>query len=181
MSQDNGLMSKINSYAQSLVAFPAILSMNFPLSFVPAQSYKSWTLGFGAKRPAMGEQLHGACDLLAPIGTEVFAVDEGTVIAGPYHFYLGAYAIDVKHRFFVVRYGEIKKDALVKAGDHIEKGQVIGHVGKVGRGSMLHFEMFSGKASGNLTTNKLPYKRRSDLMNPTPFLDVWQSNLPIKS
>jgi hypothetical protein len=38
--------------------------------------------------------------------------------------------------------------------------------------------MYSGRASGNLSTNPKdpkngPYYRRSDLIDPTPYLDRW--------
>lgn len=38
--------------------------------------------------------------------------------------------------------------------------------------SMLHFEMYKGTLNGELTTGTGPYRRRSDLMDPTPFLDT---------
>jgi murein DD-endopeptidase MepM/ murein hydrolase activator NlpD len=178
-------MSYIDDFITRLAiaAMPGITQgLSFPLSFIPNENYKSNRLGFNAPRPIMGKgRLHGACDLLAPIGTVVYAVDEGDVIAGPYHFYLGVYAIEIKHRFFTARYGEVKQKTLVKAGDHVEKGQPIAYIGKVGRGSMLHFEMFSGVATGSLSDNsRPPFMRRKDLMNPEPFLDVWSANLPVE-
>ena len=118
---------------------------------------------------------------LLPSETVVYAVDDGIVVRGPYHFYLGVHAIEIKHSLFTVRYGEVKPETLVKAGDVVKKGQPIAHIGKVGRGSMLHFEMYSGQAVGRLTIKpKPPFNRRSDLMDPAPFLDVWKGNLPSK-
>ncbi len=78
---------------------------------------------------------------------------------------------------FVVRYGEVTQNvpAGVKAGHKVARGQIIGHVGKLVsmHVSMLHFEMYKGTATGPLTNlaNK-PYMRRSDLIDPTPFLDT---------
>jgi hypothetical protein len=43
---------------------------------------------------------------------------------------------------------------------------------------MLHIELYRGTAQGGLTANNPPYKRRSDLLDPTPFLDQWLRNLP---
>jgi len=38
--------------------------------------------------------------------------------------------------------------------------------------SMLHLELYKGTAFGRLTNRKnRPYQRRSDLINPTPYLD----------
>ena len=150
----------------------------FPLASVPKLSYKTGGRGFGAARPFLGKQLHGACDLIAPVGTEIFAVDNGVVVNGPYYFWNHTYAIEIKHPLFIGRYCEILKDVPVKMGDYVEKGQVIAKVGQMGTYSMLHFEMFSGAAHGGLTNGKLPYKRRSDLLDPTPYLDLWKANLP---
>jgi hypothetical protein len=37
---------------------------------------------------------------------------------------------------------------------------------------MLHFELYSGKEPGALTTRKnKPYQRRADLLDPTALLD----------
>ena len=53
---------------------------------------------------------------------------------------------------------------------------------------MLHFEMYTGKAKGPLTDrnpktsakrkDSMTFSRRSDLVDPTPFLDAWQKNRP---
>jgi murein DD-endopeptidase MepM/ murein hydrolase activator NlpD len=150
----------------------------FPLEEVPKRSYKDSSSGFGTKRPNIGPGiLHPGCDLEAPVGTPVLAVDDGLIIAGPYDFYLGTDAIDVQHGLFIVRYGEIKKGFRPKSRT-VKKGDVLGEVGKVGRGNMLHFEMFAGTATGPLTIkNKPPWNRRSDLIDPTPFLDLWALKL----
>lgn len=153
-------------------------SCTFPLRFNPSESYKTGGRKFGAPRPQMGAGiLHPACDLIAPVGTEVLAVDDGVIIKGPYDFYLGSYAIEVQHRYFIVRYGEIKKEQITSP--FVKRGQVIAHVSKVGKGSMLHFEMFTGDASGELTQKpKPPWNRRKDLMDPTYFLDMWSIGVP---
>jgi murein DD-endopeptidase MepM/ murein hydrolase activator NlpD len=118
--------------------------------------------------------------LLAFEGTEIFAVANGRVTAGIYDFYKGTSAIEIDHYAFIVRYGEIKGVANgIKRGSMVREGQVIAYVGKIGQNaSMLHFEMYDKKASGALTvrTNP-PYERRSDLIDPTPYLDTWAAAL----
>src|ERR1043165_2042871 len=100
-------MSFLNDLYEKNVLPALATGMSFPLAFVPKENYKNAYLGFLAKRPAMGPRiLHGACDLLAPIGTTVYAVDDGVVVAGPYEFYLGVKAIEIQHPLFTVRYGE---------------------------------------------------------------------------
>ena len=146
----------------------------FPLRKRPAYSYKDGGREFGAYRH--GTRLHAGCDLLAPEGTEVLAIDNGTVIQGPYLFFDVVYAIEVQHDSgMVVRYTEIQQTLPrgIIAGARVSRGQVIGYVGLMTSGSsMLHFEMYKGTVNGELTTGSGPYRRRSDLMDPTSFLDT---------
>jgi len=150
--------------------------MRFPLSFVPSQSWHVSPLRFGARR-AGGKRKHAGCDLYAPIGTPVYAVADGTVKAfGP--FYMGTYALTIDHGEFWVRYGEISDNiaSTLAAGKRVREGDQIGDVGDLlGLNlSMVHFEMYSGSASGPLTVpSRPPYMRRSDLIDPTPYLDKW--------
>jgi murein DD-endopeptidase MepM/ murein hydrolase activator NlpD len=151
----------------------------FPLDFVPKHDYHTGGRRFGASR-SEGTRKHAGCDLIAPEGTKIYAVHDGTIVRGPYHFYHGTHAIEVDHGDFTVRYCEIKKVAQgLRVGSQIAAGQVIAYVGKMYHSSMLHFEIYSGVASGALTQpNNSPYRRRSDLKDPTPYLDLWKSHLP---
>jgi murein DD-endopeptidase MepM/ murein hydrolase activator NlpD len=146
--------------------------MQFPLRQRPTADYHRGGLSFGSNRDG-GRRKHAACDLLAPEGAEILAVESGTVIADPYAFYHGTYALEVQHTMFVVRYGEIKGAAAgLRKGSTVTRGQVIAYVGKMHRDSMLHFEMYSGFDDGPLTDrSRPPFERRPDLMDPTDFLD----------
>ena len=146
----------------------------FPLPFRPKQDYHKGGLKFGAQREGGGRK-HAACDLIAPKGTEIYAVEDGEVVRGPYPFYHGTDAIEFKLTSSgrVVRYGEILKAAPgVHVGVKLKEGDLIAFVGKMHRDSMLHFELYDGSASGNLTdrSNK-PFQRRKDLIDPTDYLD----------
>jgi len=146
----------------------------FPLRKRPSESYKDFGRGFRSQRS--GGRLHAACDLLAERGTEILAIEDGKVIEGPYYFYEGTYALEVKHASGeVVRYGEILQTVPrgISPGARVSKGQVIAYVGQLNSGdSMLHFEMYKGTANGGLTdVDRWPFQRRSDLMDPTSFLD----------
>jgi murein DD-endopeptidase MepM/ murein hydrolase activator NlpD len=148
--------------------------MAFPLLFIPELDWHPGPAGghryFGAPRAG---RKHAACDLIAPKGTKIFAVEEGVVINGPYPFYNGTDALEVRHPLFTVRYGEILKAADgLTIGSKVTKGQLIAYVGKMHKDSMLHFEMYDGSGSGSLTvrSNK-PFQRRSDLVDPTEYLD----------
>lgn len=66
----------------------------FPFHKRPAYSNKDGGREFGAYRSG-GSRLHAGCDLLTPKGTEILAIDTGTVIQGPYLFYDMVYALEV--------------------------------------------------------------------------------------
>ncbi len=145
----------------------------FPLSFVPTLSYKKGGRRFGANRDG-GKRKHAACDLIAPKGTEIYAVENGKVTYGPYLFYRGTYAIEFRlDSGKVVRYCEIEKVASgVAVGSILTEGTLIAYVGKMYVDSMLHFELYEGTGSGPLTVrSNPPYQRRSDLIDPTDYLD----------
>jgi GH24 family phage-related lysozyme (muramidase) len=147
----------------------------FPLHSRPKESYKEPPRSFGSPRANRTRQ-HAGCDLYAPAGSEVLAVEDGTVQCGPYPFYDVVSAIEIQHPSGVVRYGEISAAAAgLRPGTQVQEGQVIGYVGKMltVAQSMLHFEMFSGAAAGPLTDlTSAPFMRRSDLLDPTAFLDA---------
>ena len=160
-------ISKLNTNAKDL---PQKIPL-FPLFVRPAASYYGGARYCGAPRP--GGRRHAGCDLLAPVGTKIRAMDDGKVIQKPYHFYKGTLALEIDHGGYVARYGEISRAApgLDVAGANVKKGDVIGYVGKLTSSSMLHLELYSKASTGSLT-GQGPYKRRADLMNPGPFLDA---------
>ena len=152
--------------------------MPFPLPTLSKYTYKSGGRVFGAKR-ANG-RLHAGCDLLAPVGTPIYAVADGVVeLASPQEFYHHTKALVVRHGGFVVRYCEVSgfADGIVK-NKRVAAGDIIAYVGKMLTSSMLHFELYAGTLGGPLTvrSNK-PFQRRADLINPTAFLDRLATHL----
>ncbi len=157
----------------------------FPIPMSPQGNYHYGGIAFRGTTKWRYPRIHAACDLGAPAGTPVFAVEAGIVLDVPKtDFYLGTYTITVKHANFVVRYGELDKHRLVFEGQKVAEGEQIGTVGlNSNGGSMLHFEMYRGDASGFLSQkgNDSNYKyvtpgnfqRRKDLLDPTPYLDSW--------
>ncbi|HCE2379867.1 M23 family metallopeptidase [Vibrio parahaemolyticus] len=149
--------------------------LRFPLKTRPAQSYTVAPRSFGSNRS--NGRKHAGCDLYAPAGTEILSMLDGKVV-NIYSFYLGTKAIEVDHGIFLARYGEIS-DVVdgIKVGSMIKRGDVIAKVGtlKFKNGetmSMLHLELYSKSQTGPLTVrDNLPYKRRSDLMDPTNYLN----------
>src|ERR1700681_3801500 len=95
----------------------------FPLPFRPKQDYHKGRLRFGADRDG-GARKHAGCDLIAPKGTEIHAVEDGEVVRGPYPFYHGTDAIEFKLTSSgrIVRYGEIRSAAPgVKVGSRLNE------------------------------------------------------------
>lgn len=161
----------------------------FPFKSLPSVNWTTGIRRFGASRDN-GTRAHAGCDLYFPTGTIIHAITSGTVIADPYWFYDGTYALEIDHGAFVARYGEIQKQTLVRKGDHVSPGQPIAKVGNLLSivASMLHLELYDKSAQGPLTVrtsnskktaNGISYRRRKDLIDPTPKLNVWKNNLPV--
>ncbi len=100
---------------------------------------------------------HSGLDISGPAGTKIHSTADGKVIAAGRN---GAYgnAIDIDHGYGIVtRYGHLSK-ILVKEGQSLKKGDVIGIQGSTGRstGPHLHYEVrYNGKP-----------------MNPKKFLEA---------
>lgn len=145
----------------------------FPLK-VRTNSYKNGFARFGSNRSG-GKRKHAGCDLYAPAGTEIRAMADG-IVRNIYYFYDNTDAIEIAHPKHIIRYGEVRKGkALVKTGDKVVKGQVIAYVGSLTTkgipSMMLHLEMYSNPNNKGTLNGTSVYKRRSDLIDPTPFLD----------
>lgn len=146
----------------------------FPVRNWDRGNYRTGVRSFGANRSG-GRRKHAAVDLYAPVGSPVCAVEDGTVVeAGA--FYLGTWAVVVRHAGFVARYGEVQPRLApgITAGASVKAGDVLGYVGRMNglNISMLHFEMYRGTEAGPLTRRDLmPFQRRADLMNPTEYVD----------
>ena len=95
--------------------------------------------GFGAR----DGRVHAGIDIAAPLGTAIHAAAGGQVL----------YAGDGMHGYgnvILVQHGDgfltvyaHNEENLVRAGDRVEKGQIIGRVGETGNasGPHLHFEL----------------------------------------
>jgi murein DD-endopeptidase MepM/ murein hydrolase activator NlpD len=120
--------------------------------------------------------LHAGCDLYAPPGTPIRAMNDGIVMRPVEYFYAGTNVLAIKHEKFIARYGEIANTAPgIKNGAHVKKGQIIAYVGQLKLTppmSMLHIELYRGDISGPLTVKGNKYQRRGDLIDPTVILDV---------
>jgi murein DD-endopeptidase MepM/ murein hydrolase activator NlpD len=180
----------LNSVAPTMPA-ANLAAQFFPFSALPSQNWTAPPRSFAANR-SNGTRAHAGCDLYYPNGTWIHAIAAGTVVKGSYAFYAQTYALEIDHGTFLARYGEIQQVALVSEGQSVQPGQKIAKVGHlVGisvPSDMLHLELYSKSGSGPLTvstasTSKkrsdgVPFFRRTDLIDPTPKLNIWKSNLP---
>lgn len=137
---------------------------------VSGRQHNRW---FGALREG---RAHAACDLMAPLGTDVYAIADGVVedVARTFKPFLMVGVIAIRHGLFTIRYCEVIPESIFWAqkGALVKEGQVIAKVGRMNKLSMLHFEQYAGTVNGPLSNTKNPpFMRRSDLMDPTPLLD----------
>jgi murein DD-endopeptidase MepM/ murein hydrolase activator NlpD len=138
------------------------------------------TQGYGstdfAKETYKGKR-HNGIDIGSPIGTPVMAAETGEVVAvGNQDAYCprAAYGkfIVVKHaNNLVTLYAHLSRQ-IVKKGDAVERGKVIGYMGKTGwsTGPHLHFTVFAGPTYYmGLTRSCGPMPYGGDL-NPLGYL-----------
>lgn len=98
--------------------------------------------GFGARRIVNGEPRspHGGCDYSAASGTPVLAPADGTVALAADQFYAGG-AVYLDHGDGLISMSFHLSEILVKPGQVVTRGQVVGHAGATGlaTGPHLHF------------------------------------------
>lgn len=169
------------------------MALYFPAPKWDGTSYKQGSPEFGHRRKGKkGFRDHAACDLYAPLESDVVAVDDGYVVEFSIKFAGPTQALALFHRGIgVIRYGEIVKVPVEYRiiNTPITAGTVIGKVGRAVATypPMLHLELFDGSGSGPLSdrVHKIEYtnedvekdgkyERRGDLMNPTKLIDrLW--------
>ena len=141
--------------------------------------YVAITSPFGVKR---GHKRHKGVDYGAPVGTPIRAAAAGKVSEAKYS---GAYGKQVRIYHseieFTSAYAHMST-MFVKAGDFVEKGQIIGKVGLTGRttGPHLHYEVMRKKHRMNPLTNKmlrLPALSGDDKQHFTSYRAIVESAL----
>jgi hypothetical protein len=151
----------------------------FPTVKQATHPYTSGMRRFRAGRGG-GTRLHAAADIYRYKDEPILSVAPGEVIRDKYYFYQGTYALELVHSSgFIVRYGEITGMGpdKIKKGSQVKMGQRIGYMGVVNSGCcrpMLHFELYEGSKRGSLSQRGNKFQRRSDLINPTPYLLRWE-------
>lgn len=97
--------------------------------------------------PYGGARRHSGVDLKTKPNDEIYAAFDGVVVAsGPYYGY--GNCIRIKHAYGLETLYSHQSKNMVKKGDKVKSGQVIGLTGRTGRATTehLHFEVsFGGK------------------------------------
>lgn len=110
----------------------------------------------GKKRRVRYRGSHRGVDLNAPLGTDVYAAQDGQVVATGRHRQYGNF-ITVDHGNGVVTLYAHHRANFVQVGDIVRRGQKIAEVGRTGNatGPHLHFEL----------------RLQGEHLNPLPFLN----------
>ena len=110
----------------------------------PVQGWISGDYGPRVNPITRKREIHQAIDIVAPWGTEVRASAQGKVVSAGWK---SAYGLMIRmndgHGYQTV-YGHLSR-IVVKEGQRVDKGEVIGRVGSTGHstGPHLHFEVWS--------------------------------------
>jgi LysM repeat protein len=119
---------------------PVLLNINNYPSYV---GYYQRPINGGRK--SQGIHGYNAVDLAAPVGTPIYAAADGVVIVsrtGGYNGGYGTYVVVSHPNDTQTVYAHMSKN-LVKVGQHVEQGQIIGAIGMTGKttGPHVHFEI----------------------------------------
>jgi lysostaphin len=111
--------------------------------------------GFGLRRMVNGKLLkdyyHSGVDFAGGQGSPVNSVADGVVIMAKNGWRLHGNSICIDHGQGVVSIYIHLSKVLVKEGDTVKSGQLIGRIGQTGRanGPHLHFSLYVNKHSTN--------------------------------
>jgi murein DD-endopeptidase MepM/ murein hydrolase activator NlpD len=110
--------------------------------------------GFSSKRlhPIEGEyKVHNGVDIVASKNTPVYAAADGIVIKSKYFNGKAGHTVELKHKYgFKTRYFHLNL-FIVKTGEKVLKGTIIGYLGNTGAstGYHLHYEIIKNKKNIN--------------------------------
>ncbi|GAB4338707.1 MAG: M23 family metallopeptidase [Candidatus Abyssubacteria bacterium] len=142
----NGSLDLRDSLSEVLDVFE---TKGAKLSSIPSINPVAWedawiSSGFGYRTdPINGKRrFHEGCDIVAPRGTPVIAPADGVVRFAGWRDGMGR-MIEIEHGFGYVTVYAHNDKLLVKRGDEVRRGQLIGRVGSSGRstGPHLHYEV----------------------------------------
>lgn len=120
---------------------------------VSNKKLKRLASGFGYRTdPVHGtRRMHYGVDFSAPIGTAIYATANGTVSKASYSRGGFGYYVKIDHGFgYETLYGHMN-EYVVKQGQKVVRGELIGYVGNTGKstGPHLHYEVHKNKEKIN--------------------------------
>ena len=101
------------------------------------------TFGFRSDPFTGARRMHAGLDMAGDIGLKVYATGDGVVTTAKMSLYGYGREVEINHGFgYASRYGHLSK-ILVKKGEQVKRGQLIGELGSSGRstGPHLHYEV----------------------------------------
>lgn len=137
--QDNGVNEYVDSNGTIIKTLASSRSMlNHPLPRMKITSR------FGIRRHPISGRIkgHTGVDLSASIGTPIRAAASGVIVHASYYSGYGRY-IKIKHSGAInTAYGHLSR-IVVRNGQHVSQGQIIGYTGNSGysTGPHLHYEV----------------------------------------
>lgn len=124
------------------------------------------TSTMGNRALALSPGMHMGVDIATSVGEKLVAFTKGIVDAVGYDGGYGNWVSWIANDGFGNFYAHMDKPALVKAGQKVEKGQVLGYTGNTGRssGPHLHWEVASnpkdtGRSKANVLSRVNPLSR----------------------
>ena len=128
-----------------------------------AHNYGDAADRYGAPRDG---HTHAGQDILASCGLPEVAARAGKVIDAGYGgsagYYIAVHTLDTPYDYF---YAHLRQYALVRQGQSVTAGQLVGYVGETGDATAchLHFELWQGAWwNGGHTIDPLPFLRAWD-------------------
>ncbi len=124
-------------------------------------AYMKISSGYGQRiHPVTGKpQFHRGIDIPAPYGTEIYAVNDGTVIECS-HNYADGYYITISHGGGIASFYSHLSRYRVNVGDKVTRGQVIANVGTSGYTTGPHLNL--NVYENNSTVNPVKYFTKQD-------------------
>lgn len=139
----DGIDSMMNA-SMKLIATQEIEKSQKPYLW-PVMHPRSYTSSrFGYRKDPFGgrRRFHGGLDFAAPRGAPIVSAGDGVVVFAGYRYSFGI-TVEIRHAHgFTSRYAHMQ-EALVKNGQTVKAGEMIGKLGSTGRstGPHLHLEI----------------------------------------
>jgi murein DD-endopeptidase MepM/ murein hydrolase activator NlpD len=163
------LTTQVPNFKQMFMSWKQLEKPQASVAIPSAQPVKGTALtsGYGVRSdPFRGRAaMHAGIDLAGPLGTAIYATADAIVGRSEWANGYGN-LIELSHgRGIQTRYGHLTR-SIVKAGQRVKRGELIGYMGSTGRstGSHLHYEVrIDGKA-----------------VNPVPFMEAGEYLLAVQ-